>query len=58
MSISKEIRAYRKRVGFTRERLAAYLDVSFVTIGRWERGINKPSSMALRMLQKRGVVSK
>ncbi len=41
----------RTRLGWSQERLARELGVSFSTVSRWERGDGEPSPMAVRLLQ-------
>ncbi|MGB3401238.1 MAG: helix-turn-helix transcriptional regulator [Microcoleaceae cyanobacterium] len=45
------IRALRKRLGLSQEKLAATLGVSFQTVNRWERGHAKPSQLALNAIE-------
>lgn len=47
----KEIREWRKQMGLTQERLAQLIGVSFQTVNRWERGIFKPSNLAIEKVQ-------
>ena len=42
-----EIKEIRERLNLTQEALAHLLGVSFQTINRWERGLFKPSKLAL-----------
>ena len=42
-----EIKEIRERLHLTQEALAHLLGVSFQTINRWERGLFKPSKLAL-----------
>lgn len=46
----EEIKQIRKQLGWSQERLARELGLSFSTINRWERGKSKPSSAARRLL--------
>lgn len=48
---SIEIKEIRKRLGLTQEALAHVLGVSFQTINRWERGLFKPSKLALEKIK-------
>lgn len=48
---SVEIKEIRERLGLTQEALAHVLGVSFQTINRWERGLFKPSKLALDKLK-------
>ena len=49
---SKEIKAIRKRLGFTQTELANELGVNQVTVNRWENGKRKPSKLAVRQLER------
>ena len=44
------IRELRKALGFSQEKLAQFLGVSWTTIHRWEAGATGPSGTALRTL--------
>ncbi len=46
MSNQEKLRAIRKRKGWSQERLARELGVSFQTIHRWETGKFEPSQLA------------
>lgn len=46
-----EIKRIREKLGMTQEALAHLLGVSFQTINRWERGIYKPSRLALEKIK-------
>lgn len=46
----EEIKQIRKQLGWSQERLARELGLSFSTISRWERGETKPSPAAERLL--------
>jgi transcriptional regulator with XRE-family HTH domain len=46
----EEIKQIRKQLGWSQERLARELGLSFSTISRWERGESKPSPAAERLL--------
>lgn len=48
------IKRLRIFFGWSQERLARELGVSFSTVNRWERGRSRPSPMALNALQKLG----
>lgn len=41
-----DIRALRKRLRLTQEKLARRLDISYQTVVRWEQGRSRPSAMA------------
>lgn len=45
------VRALRKSLGITQEKLAQKLGVSFPTINRWENGRSKPSPLALKQIE-------
>jgi len=46
-----DVRSLRSKLGWSQERLARELGVSFSTISRWERGEGAPSPMAERLLR-------
>ncbi len=46
----QEIKQIRQRLGWSQERLARELGLSFSTISRWERGGSKPSPATQRLL--------
>lgn len=46
-----EIKAMRKVLGLSRERLAARLGVSFMSVYNWECGRHKPSYLAIYRLE-------
>ena len=48
----KRIKELRKRFGWSQEKLARELGMSFCTINRWEQGKASPSPMALRGLRR------
>jgi transcriptional regulator with XRE-family HTH domain len=39
---SGQLAAMRKKIGFTQEQMARVLNVSFVSVNRWERGHSSP----------------
>ena len=43
-AVGADVKDLRSRLGMTQEQLAHYLDVSFVTVNRWETGRRLPSS--------------
>ena len=45
-----EIRKIRAKTGMTQAIFAAYMGVSKKTVEAWERGINKPTGPACRLL--------
>lgn len=48
----KDIKKFRVSKGWSQEKLAKEVGVSFCTVNRWERGRTVPSPMALNMLKK------
>lgn len=46
-----DIKRLRKTLGWSQERFARELGVSFCTVNRWERGRTSPSPMALQALR-------
>lgn len=47
MGFAERLRDMRKLKGFSQNYLAAYMNVSQVTISNWERGTKEPSFAAL-----------
>ncbi|MBA7593199.1 hypothetical protein ES703_00116 [subsurface metagenome] len=47
---STEIRELRKSLGLTQKELAARLKVDSITVSRWERNEQRPSSLAQKQL--------
>lgn len=47
----QEIKDIRLKLGLTQEKLAQFMNVSFQTINRWERGWFQPSPMAIEKLR-------
>jgi len=47
----EEIKALREKLGLSQEAMGPIINVSFQTINRWERGINKPSRLAIEKLK-------
>jgi SNF2 family DNA or RNA helicase len=47
----EQIRHLRKTLDLTQQQFAELLDVSFVTLNRWENGQSKPSAMGVAKLQ-------
>ena len=45
-----EIKALRKALGLSQERMAQAIGVSFMAVSRWERGLAKPSRLAMEKL--------
>lgn len=56
MTIGNKIIHYRRCACMTQDSLAFVLKVSLATISRWERGVSKPSNMAMKTLIKKGVL--
>jgi|AntAceMinimDraft_15_1070371.scaffolds.fasta_scaffold72890_1 DNA-binding XRE family transcriptional regulator len=58
MSNEQKLKAIRKEKGWSQERLAREIGVSFQTIHRWETGKFQPSQLAQekidRLLEKEG----
>lgn len=50
--MAEEIKALRHRLGWTQERMARELGVSFATVNRWENGKATPSSLAEQALHR------
>ncbi len=46
-----EIKDIRVKLGVSQEKLAQLIGVSFGTINRWERGISKPSNLAMEKIK-------
>ena len=49
-AVGADVKGLRSRLGMTQEQLAHHLDVSFVTVNRWETGRRLPSSTSQRRL--------
>lgn len=47
------VKKKRKKLGYSREKLAGILGVSFVTVWRWERGTHEPKPDAIDYWVKR-----
>ncbi|WP_036484960.1 DNA-binding transcriptional regulator [Myxosarcina sp. GI1] len=45
------IRDLRQEMDLTQEEFATHFGVVFSTVNRWEKGHNKPSSLALKVIQ-------
>lgn len=50
------ITATRERLKMTQDQFANYLGVPLITAQHWERGVRKPSSCAIRLLEVLGTV--
>lgn len=47
MSFQKELRERRKALGLTQGELAEALNVTLLTVSRWERGDRKPHALMI-----------
>ncbi len=47
----EEISYIRKKLNITQEKFAQLLGVTLNTVGRWERGLSKPSPLALTRIE-------
>lgn len=45
------VREVRRKLGWTQQRLAEELGVTFQTVNRWENGKHKPSNLALKQFE-------
>lgn len=45
------VKALRKKLGWTRQELATKMGISLETVERWELGKNQPSPMARKLLK-------
>jgi putative transcriptional regulator len=50
-SSAELVRNIRKKTGWTQERLAREVGVSFPTVNSWERGRRKPMPFLMKRLQ-------
>lgn len=48
----KEIKALRDSLKLTQSQFARKLRIDVITVSRWERGNQKPSTVAIRKLQR------
>jgi len=48
----QEIKQVRQKLGMSQQKFATKLGVGMMTVSRWERGIAKPSPLALEKLHK------
>lgn len=48
---SPEVKKLREKLGLTQVEFAARLGVNPITISRWERGICRPSKLALTQIE-------
>ncbi len=46
-----DIKAIRLRLGLSQEALARLLGVCFQTVNRWERGVYRPSNLAISKIK-------
>ncbi len=46
----EEIKSIRKKTGLSQKALAGYMGISEKTVEAWEKGTNKPSGLASRLL--------
>jgi len=49
---AQEIKALRKSLGLHQKEFANRLKVDTITVSRWERGIQKPSPVLIRKLER------
>lgn len=49
---AEEVKALREQLGWTQERMARELGVSFATVNRWEKGHTTPSNLAEKTLER------
>ena len=52
MRFSEKVHYARMKLGYSQERLAQELHVSFATINRWENGKTEPRKMAIILFSK------
>lgn len=50
--VGQLVRELRSLTGLTQEQFAAALGVTYSTVNRWENGRSKPSSMAIKLIEK------
>lgn len=50
-SFAAQVKRARRELGFSQQRLAEELGVSFATVNRWENEHTKPSQLALRQFE-------
>ena len=51
MKKGSDLKRYRKQFKLSQEKLARLLDVSWITVNRWERGKPEPSFLALKGIE-------
>lgn len=49
--VAELVRELRSRLGLTQEQLAAKLEVTFVSVNRWENGKAKPLPIAMKLMK-------
>jgi DNA-binding transcriptional regulator YiaG len=47
MITADDIKDFRQRLGWSQQKLASELGVALQSVSRWERGVAKPSPLAL-----------
>ncbi len=52
MPMSSAIKQLREKLGWSREKMAGELGVSFFSLQKWELGITKPSRLAQREIDR------
>lgn len=52
MNWAENIKKLRNKMLFTQQELAIFLNVSYVSINRWENGVHEPTMKAKRKLMK------
>lgn len=50
MNFAESVKNIRKESNLTQQAFAEILGVSFATVNRWENGLQKPSKLALKIL--------
>lgn len=48
----KDIKIIRKKIGFSQQKFSQLLGLSWITISRWERNINKPLPKTFALLKR------
>lgn len=48
---AKEVKEIRESLGLTQEKFAQLLNVTTGTINRWEKGVSKPSPLAIEKIE-------
>ncbi len=52
MPMSSAIKALREKLGWSREKMAGELGISYFTLQKWELGLNKPSRVFQREIDR------